>query len=108
GDDVADVEPERRGFEPGDDTARAAPALGGVAGLGPGTVLVGPALGPAGAQIVGDGAGPSMEDLVAGQPKHVVDAVGLAPFHGLGSPVVAVAAPADAHVRPGPAEARTE
>ena len=45
------------------------------------------------------------EHAVAGEPENVIDAILLAPIHGLGPGVMAVAAPADAGLGPMAAQA---
>ena len=104
-DDVAGVEAARGGLQPGDDPAFAPPGAGGVGegGEGPHPVCAG--LGPAHLEIVGHLVCEGVQRAIAGEPEDVVDAVRLAPGHGLRAAVVAVSPEGEPGVRPVPADA---
>ena len=90
GDDVARVEAARGRLQPGDDTAFAAPGTGGVGEDGEAPHPVRAGFGAAHLEVVGHLVGETVQHAVAGQAEDVVDAVVLAPRHGLGPSVVAV------------------
>src|SRR5258707_371636 len=96
------VPPRRRG--PRGNAECRGPAFGGVAELGPSSALVLFALGAAHAEIVGEDADLRMQHVVPGEPEDVIDAVRLAPRHGLGTGIVAIATPADAGLGPMPTD----
>ena len=103
GDDEADIEPHRTGFDAGDDTpAIVAPALGGITGLGIAAQHRLPACGTIDADCIrgADDDGVGMQRPVAGKPEHVIDLVGLAPCHNLGAAIMTVAAQRDAGFGP--------
>jgi len=66
GDDVAGVKAARGGFQAGDDTALALPRFGAVGEAGKGAHPVGPGLGAANLEIVGNDVGQGVQDRVAG------------------------------------------
>jgi hypothetical protein len=60
--------------------------------------------GAAHAEIIADAADLGMQHVVPGEPEEVIDTVLLAPIHGLGAGIVAVAAPTDAGLWPVPTD----
>jgi len=102
---VARVEAARRRLEPGDDAAFAVPRAGGVIEAGEAAHLLRAGLGAAHLEIVGDIVGEAVQNGIARQAEDVVDAVFLAPRHGLGSAVVAVSAEGQPGARPVSADA---
>ena len=90
GDDVAGVEAARGGLQPGDDPAFAVPRTGGVVEGGEAPHLFGADLGAAHLEVVGDAVCEAVQHGIARQAEDVVDAVLLAPRHGLRAAVVAV------------------
>ena len=105
GDDVARIEAAGRRLQPGDDTAFPAPRAGGVIEAGEAAHPVGAGLGAAHLEIVADLVCKAVQRGVAGQAEDVVDAVRLAPGHGLSPAVVAVAPESQPGARPVPADA---
>ena len=100
GDDEAGVEPERGGFDAGDGAPLAVPGFGLVACFGIAAhdwFVRHRALGADRFRRLVDFL---RQRLRTGQAEDVIDAVGLAPFHRLGSGVVAVASECDARPRP--------
>src|SRR5512132_4335186 len=91
GDDETDVEAEHRRLNTGDSAPFAIPGLCLVARLGIATQNRQVLDGASGADVVGDLVDFSGERLGAGQTEDVVDAVGLAPRHGLRPGIVPVA-----------------
>ena len=79
------------------------PALGRVVEGAEAAQLIGAGLGAAHAQIIGRATDARADDVVAGEPEDVVDAVVLAPVHGFASGIVAVAT--HEHTDPGPVTA---
>ena len=105
GDDVAGVEAAGRRLQPGDDAAFPAPRAGGVIEAGEAAHPVGAGLGAAHLEIVGDIVCETVQGAIARQAEDVVDAVLLAPCHGLGPAVVAVPPEGEPGARPVPADA---
>ena len=105
GDDVAGVEAARGGLQPGDDPAFAVPRTGGVVEGGEAPHLFGAGLGAAHLEVVGDAVCEAVQHGIARQAEDVVDAVLLAPRHGLGPAVVAVSPEGEPGARPVPADA---
>ena len=83
----------------------AVPGLGGVGELAVAADLRGPALDPPQRRLLGEVRDAPEQHRVAGQAEDVADAVALAPAHGLGPAVVAVAAHQDVDRRPAGADA---
>ena len=105
GDDVAGVEAPRACLQPGDDPAFAVPRTGGVVEGGEAPHLFGAGLGAAHLEVVGDAVCEAVQHGIARQAEDVVDAVLLAPRHGLGPAVVAVPPECEPGARPVPADA---
>ena len=105
GDDVAGVEAARGGLQPGDDPAFAVPRTGGIVEGGEAPHLFGAGLGAAHLEVVGDAVCEAVQHGIARQAEDVVDAVLLAPRHGLGPAVVAVSPEGEPGARPVPADA---
>src|SRR5687768_1599838 len=80
------------------------PAPGGVAELAVAAHLVSLAQGAGDSRVLGQIGNLGREDLVAGEAEDVADTVALAPRHGLGPAIVAVAAHQDLHSWPAGAE----
>ena len=105
GDDVACVEAARRRLQPGNHAALAVSRAGGVGEGGEAAHPVCAGLGAAYLEVVSDVVGEAVQHGIAGQAEDVIDAVRLAPRHGLGPAVVAVAAEGQPGARPVPADA---
>ena len=93
------------GLQPGDDPAFAVPRTGGVVEGGEAPHLFGAGLGAAHLEVVGDAVCEAVQHGIARQAEDVVDAVLLAPRHGLGPAVVAVPPECEPGARPVPADA---
>ena len=105
GDDVAGVEAARGGLQPGDDPAFAALGPGGVGEGGEAPHPVRAGFGAAHPEVVGDIVYEAAQRAIARQAEDVVDAVVLAPRHGLRAAAVAVAPEGKPGARPVPADA---
>ena len=105
GDDVARIEAAGRRLQPSHDAALPPPRAGGAIEAGEATHPVRAGLGAAQLEIVADLVCKAVQRGVAGQAEDVVDAVRLAPGHGLGPAVVAVAPESQPGARPVPADA---
>ena len=100
GDDIARVEAARRRLQPSHDPAFAAPGAGGVVEGGEAAHPVRAGLGAAHLEIVGHLVCERVQRAVAREAEDVVDAVLLAPGHGLRAAIVAVSPEDDPSVRP--------
>ena len=105
GDDIAGIEAARTRLEPGDDPAFAAPGAGGVGEVGEEAHLLGTSLGAAHPDVVGHLVCKRVQRAITREAEDVVDAVLLAPGHGLCAAVVAVSPEDDPGARPVAADA---
>ena len=105
GDDIAGIEAARTRLEPGNDPAFAVPGAGGVGEGGEAAHPVRAGLGAAHLEIVGHLVCKRVQRAIAREAEDVVDAVLLAPGHGLRAAVVAVSPEDDPGVRPVAADA---
>ena len=105
GDDVARIEAAGRRLQRSHDAALPPPRAGRVIEAGEAAHPVGADLGAAHPDVVGDLVCKAVQHGIARQAEDVVDAVRLAPRHGLGSAVVAVAPEGEPGARPVPADA---
>jgi hypothetical protein len=93
------------GLDTSDDAALDGPAFGGVAELAIAADLFPVTVKAAEGSVLGERADLAQQYRVAGQPEDVADAVALAPCHGFGPAVMAVAAHHDLDLGPAGADA---
>ena len=105
GDDVAGIEAAGARLQPGDDAAFAAPGAGGIGEVGEAAYLVRAGLGATDLEVVGHLVCESGKRAIARETEDVVDAVLLAPGHGLRAAVVGVSPEDDPGARPVAADA---